>query len=89
MSAHAEMEGVLSGGLGHVLVACNTGSFKRLGGELLLLIGHEMRRERKLVDACLLTTEIEDSDFRVRYTPAVPRFRVRLVLAISIATRGT
>jgi hypothetical protein len=56
------MEGVLSRGLGHVLVGANTGGFQRLGGELLILIGDEMAAEGELVDVSTLTTEIEDTD---------------------------
>lgn len=40
VSANAEMEGILSARLGHVLVARNTGGFKGLGRKLLFLIGN-------------------------------------------------
>ena len=60
-----QVERVLSGVLHHVLVARHTSSLKRLRGELLLLDGHQMRRERKLLDAVLLLAGVVDANLRV------------------------
>lgn len=89
VGAYAEMEGVLSACLGHVLVAGDTCGFESLRRELLLLVGHEMGGEGKFVDAGRLATQIEDADLRVRDTAAVAGLRVRLVLAVTVATRWT
>lgn len=60
--AHAQVEGVLAGGLGDVLVRANTGGLERLGGELLVLVGDEMAAEGEVVDGGALAAEIEDAD---------------------------
>lgn len=66
MDTDTQMEGVLSGGLGHVLVGANTGGFQSLGGKLFVLIGDEMAAEGELVDVGALTTEIEDTNLEAR-----------------------
>jgi len=86
MGTHAEMEGILSSGLGHILVRANAGCFEGFTGKLFVLIGNEMAAERKVVDGGALTTEIVDSNLGIRYTAIVPRLRVRLVFTIAIAS---
>jgi hypothetical protein len=61
----AQVEGVLATRLDHVLVGANTGSFKSLGTQLLVLVGDEMDAERELIDTSTLAAEIEDSDLRL------------------------
>jgi hypothetical protein len=57
-----QVEGVLATRLDHVLVGANTGSFKSLGTQLLVLVGDEVDAERELIDTSTLAAEIEDSD---------------------------
>ena len=47
-------------------------TFKRLGTDLLLLIGHEVRHERKEIYRRAFVTAVEDANLRVGYTTAVP-----------------
>ena len=59
----AQVEGVLATRLDHVLVGANTGGFKSLGTQLLVLVGDEVDAERELIDTSALAAEIEDSYF--------------------------
>ena len=62
MDADPQVEGILAGGLGDVLVGANTSCFEGLTGELLILIGDEMAAERELVDRGTLAAKIEDAN---------------------------
>ena len=57
----AQVEGVLATRLDHVLVGANTGGFKSLGTQLLVLVGDEVDAERELIDTSTLAAKIEDS----------------------------
>ena len=59
-----EMERVLAGGLGHVLVGANTGGLESLGRQLLVLVRDERRAEGEVIDAGTLAPQIEDTDLR-------------------------
>jgi hypothetical protein len=61
MDADTHVEGVLTTGLGHVLVTADTTSFKSFSGKLFILVGNEMNAEREVIDRSLLTTKIVDS----------------------------
>jgi len=61
----AQVEGILATRLDHVLVGANTGGFKSLGTQLLVLVGDEVDAERELIDTSTLAAEIEDSDLRL------------------------
>lgn len=76
VGADAEMEGVLSGGLDHVLVGANTGGFEGLGGDLLVLVGDQVDAEGELVDVGALTAEIEDANLGVGHTTVEARLGV-------------
>ena len=65
VSTDAQVEGVLATRLDHVLVGANTGGFKSLGTQLLVLVGDEVDAERELIDTSTLAAEIEDSDLRL------------------------
>jgi hypothetical protein len=63
----SQVEGILATtGLDHVLVGANTGGFKSLGTQLLVLVGDEVNAEGELIDTSTLAAEIEDSDLRLR-----------------------
>ena len=66
MYADAEMESVLAGGLGDVLVGANTGGLKGLARELLVLVGDKVAAVGELVDRRTLAAKIEDTDLRAR-----------------------
>lgn len=66
MATDAEMESVLAGGLGDVLVAANTGRLEGLARELLVLIGDEVDAVRELVYGRTLAAQIEDTDLACR-----------------------
>ena len=80
MHTDANVERVFAGVLDHVLVAAHAGGLEGARGELLLLVGHKVRHERKKIHAGLLRAAVKDADLRVRDTTAVPRFDERFVL---------
>lgn len=73
------MEGVLATRLDEVLVGANTGGFKSLGTQLLVLVGDEVDAERELIDTSTLAAEIEDANLGVGDTAVEARLRVGLV----------
>jgi hypothetical protein len=85
---HAQVEGVLSCRLGHVLVACNAGSLEGLGGHVLLLPRDQVHAVGELIDPLPLHANIVDADLRVGDTAAVAGLRVRLVLNLPVAVSG-
>ena len=72
VDTHTEVERVLTSGLGHVLVGTDARSFKSLSGDLLVLVTHQVNAEGELVHRGLLTTQIVDTDLRIRHTTVVP-----------------
>jgi hypothetical protein len=48
-----------------------------------------MAAEGEVVNGCTFTAQIEDTDLWVGHTTIVPRFRVRLVLAVTVAPSGS
>ena len=89
VGADTKVEGVFAGCLGDVLVGANTGGFEGFRRELLILVGDKVGAEGELVDVGTFTTEIKNTDLGVGHTTVVPRFRVRLVLAVAVAASGT
>ena len=67
-----QVEGILAGTLGHVLVASNAGSLKSLTGNVLLLPTHQVDAEGELIHSLPLHPNIIDPDLGVRDTTAVP-----------------
>ena len=55
---NAEMERILAGSLGNVLVGANTGGFQGLRGQLLILIGDKVAAEGEVVNRGALAAEI-------------------------------
>lgn len=68
---------VIDSGL-NSLVGANTGGFQSLGTQLFILVGDQVNAERELVDICLLTTEIEDTNLWVGNTTVETGLWVRL-----------
>ena len=64
MYPDAEMESVLAGGLGDVLVGANTGGLKGLARELLVLVGDEVDAVRELVDRRAFAAQVENADLQ-------------------------
>jgi hypothetical protein len=62
---NAEVERILAGGLGNVLVGANTGGFEGLRRKLLILIGDKVAAEGELIDRGALTAEIVNADLSV------------------------
>ena len=62
MYTDAEMESVLAGGLGNVLVGANTGGLKGLARELLVFVGNEVDAVGELVDGSTLAAQVENTD---------------------------
>ena len=56
------MEGILSGGLGDVLVRADAGGFKGLARELLVFVGDKVSAEGEVIDGSTLSAQVEDPD---------------------------
>jgi len=84
-----EVETFLTGDLDEVLVGTDTGGLESLGGQLLILVGDKVDTGGEVVHVGLLTTEIEDTNLGVGNTTVEPGLRVGLVLAVTVASRGT
>lgn len=89
VSADTKVEAFFSGVFDQVLVGANTSGLKGLGTQLLILVGDQVDTEGEVVDVGALAAKIENSDFGVGNTTVVLRLRVRLVLAVSVATSRT
>lgn len=85
VNPNAEMEGVLAGELGHVLVAGDTSRLESLAGDVFLLPRDEVDAEGELVDALLLHPDVVDSDLGVGHTAAEAGLGVGLVLDLAVA----
>jgi hypothetical protein len=70
--ADAQVETFLTGDLDHVLVGADTGGFKGLGRELLVLVGDEVNACWEVVDRGALAAEIVDADLGVGDTTVEP-----------------
>jgi len=89
VASDTHMETILSGNLDEVLVGADTGSFEGFGAQLFVLVGNEMNAEWELIDTSTLSSEIEDTDFRVWDTTVESRLWIWLILAIAVATSWT
>jgi len=89
MGSDANVVGVLSDGFGQVLVDGNAAGLQGFTGNLLLFVADQVGHKGKEIDGGLLGSDVEDLDLRFRYTTAVPRFDVRLVLLVSVTTSWT
>merc|ERR1719447_553568 len=65
MDSNADMEGVFTSDLRHVLVGADTSSFQSFRRQLFIFVRHQVDTLWKFVDSCLLLTKIEDSDLWV------------------------
>jgi hypothetical protein len=86
VATDADVVAFLTGVLGKVFVARNTGGLESASRQLLLLVRHQVGNEGEHIDREPLRTAIEDSDLGVGDTTAEPRFDVRLVLLETNAT---
>jgi len=82
--SHADVEGVFTGDLGHVLVRADTCRLQRLRGELFVLVRDEVDALGELVHPRLLLAQVEDADFGIWDTATEARFWVRLVFAVAV-----
>ena len=57
-----EMESVLAGGLGHVLVRANAGGLEGLRRQLLELVRHQVAAEGEFVDGSTLAAKVENAN---------------------------
>ena len=89
MEAHADVEVILANGVDHVLVGSDTGRLERLRGDLFLLQGEKVHARGERVHGELLLADIEDLDLSLRYTTAVARLDIRLVLDVTGALPRT
>ena len=62
VDANPQVERILAGGLGDVLVGTDAGGFEGFTRKLLVLVGNEMAAEGELVDRGTLAAKIEDTD---------------------------
>lgn len=87
MHPDTQVERVLAGCLGHVLIARNTSRLKSLGRHVLLLPRHEVHAVGELLNALPLHADIVDADLGVGDTAAVAGLGVRLVLDLPVAEK--
>ena len=71
------------------LVAADASGLEGLGGELLILVGHQVDAQGELVHAGLLPAQVEDADLGVGDAAAEAGLGVGLVLAVAVAAGGT
>jgi hypothetical protein len=84
-----DVVGLLSDGLGQVLVDGDAARLERLRGNLLLLVAHQMRHKGEQVHGCLLGAHVVNADLGLGHTTAVARLDVRLVLLVAVTARRT
>jgi hypothetical protein len=84
MQTHSDVELVLAAVLDEVLVAANAASLKGLGGQLFILVGHEMHAEGEVFDMSPLSAQIVNSDLGVGDTTTETTLGVWLVLAVAV-----
>lgn len=77
---------LLSGGLGQVLVASDTGSLQSAGSQLLLLVRHQVSDEGEGINTDLLGSTIVNPDLSIGDTSAKSRLDIGLVLLETHAT---
>jgi len=84
-----EVEALLAGVLGKVLVGAHTGCLKSLRGVVLLLKGNKVDTERELVNSGITVSKIVHTDLAVRNTTAIARLDVRLAVLNTVAATRT
>ena len=72
VDTHSDVELILAAVLDKVLVAANTSGLHSLGGKLLQLVGDKMDGQRELIDAGLLSAQVEDTDLGIGDTTVKP-----------------
>jgi hypothetical protein len=85
VGSHADVEAILSGNLGDVLVDANTGSLKSLRRDHFTLEGDEVNTGGELIDGGLLLAQVVDADSGVGDTTTESGLGVRLVLNVTVA----
>jgi len=89
MGPDADVVRVLSDHFREMLVDGNPAGLEGFARNLLLLVADQVGDEGEEIDGSLLVADVEDLDLGFRYTTAVPRLDVRLVLLVSVATSWT
>jgi len=72
VESNPDVELILAARLHKVLVATDTSSFQRLGGQLFILVGHQVDTEWEVIHTGLLPPQVENTDLGVRDTPTEP-----------------
>ena len=62
MDTDPQMERVLSGRLGNVLVGADTSSFESLARKLFILVRDKVSAKGEVVDGSTLSAQVEDPD---------------------------
>jgi hypothetical protein len=71
------------------LVGANASGLEGLGTQLFILVRDHMDAQREVIDGRTLAAQIEDADLRIGHTAVEAGLRVRLVLAVAVATSWT
>lgn len=85
VDTHTEMETILTGDLGEVLVGADTSSLKSLRRDHLTLEREDVNSGGELLNGTLLLSDIIDTDAWVRDTTAEAGLGVRLTRKITVA----
>ena len=65
MPTRTDVELILAAQLHQVFVAANAICFQAFIAQLFVLIGHQVHAWRRILNGCLLTVQIENSDFGI------------------------
>jgi hypothetical protein len=63
--ANSQMERVLPGRLGHILVGADSSSLQRLTGKLFVLIGYQMTTKWEFINRSTLTAKIKNANLGI------------------------
>jgi len=89
MGPDADVIRILSNHFRKMLVDGDSAGLQGFTGNLLLLVTDQVGDEWKEIDGSLFVADVKNLDLGFRYTTAVPRLDVRLVLLVSVATSWT
>lgn len=88
MKAHPNVELILATVFDQVLVAANTSGFECFWTQLFIFIGNQMNAKWEIMYGCLLSAQIENTDFSVWHTTTETWFWIRFVFAVAIAEKN-
>ena len=68
MDANPQVERILAGGLGDILVGADASGFEGFAGKLLVLIGDKVAAEGEFVDGSTLAAKVENANLGAQFS---------------------